>query len=124
MSRARAISSLLLDEVAKLAYVDPQEPANTIGPDTYEDVQDRFTFDDVDDYDGLMLTPITDYDATWLTDDQWVATFRVVWICSDDPAQTKSDDTGLKRVEMTLSHAGRDVYIASTIKSRGWELLQ
>jgi type II secretory pathway pseudopilin PulG len=124
MSKARAISSSLLEEIAALAYSDPQEPGTPIGPDTYEDVQDRFTFDDVDDFDGLMLTPITDRDATWLTDDKWVATFRVVWVCTDDPSAVKTEDTSLKRIEVTLSFSGRDIHTASMVKSRGWEALQ
>lgn len=124
MSKARAISASLLEEIMALAYSDPQEAGRPIGLDTNEDVQDRFTFDDVDDFDGLMLTPITDRDATWLTDDQWVANFRVIWVSSDDPSTAQAEDTSIKRVQVTLSFAGRDIYTASAVKSQGWEALR
>jgi len=124
MSKARGLAAILLEEVGALAYCDPQEPTRPLGPDTYEDVQDRFTFDDIDDYDGLMVTPITDKDATWLTDEQWVANFTVTWIVSDDPGTAQLQETNLKRIRVVLSHAGRDVYSGSIVKSKGWEALQ
>jgi type II secretory pathway pseudopilin PulG len=124
VSEARSLASMLLEEATSLSYGDPQEPGRPIGPDTNEDVQDRFTFDDVDDYDDLMLTPVTDRDALWLTDDNWVARFHVTWISTADPSISRSSDTGLKRVEVALSYHGRTILTAAAIRSAGWEKTQ
>jgi type II secretory pathway pseudopilin PulG len=123
-AQARQVASMLLEEALALAYEDPQEPGGLIGPDTYEDPSDRFGFDDTDDYHGLLLQPVTDSNAAWLTDVSWIAEFRVVWIDLSDATAERASDTGIKRIELVLRRGDRIVLRAGGVKSRGWEALQ
>jgi len=53
----------LLEEIRAYSWEDPNEPPYPpLGPDGLGET-DRFSFDDIDDFDGLMETPPVDLDG-------------------------------------------------------------
>lgn len=57
---ANAAADRIMSEVLGKAFDDPQSPDAPSGLDDGESASDRSTFDDIDDYDGMRLSPATD----------------------------------------------------------------
>ena len=59
----KALAAKLLDEVTALAFEDDDVAQRVFGREPDEDAADRSTWDDVDDYHGLALSPPTHRDG-------------------------------------------------------------
>ncbi len=124
-TRQRAIDTLLaqdlLEEILSLPYEDPNAPGGPIGPEVGESAASRAEFDDVDDYNGWSAKPPQRKDGSKLN--QFADSrrdVRVVWITTTPPVTEVTYDTGVKLIEVTVTHVPTGVQTRLRgVRSRG-----
>lgn len=112
-----ALASTLLSEILAAAYIDPQDPAPAIGPNSGESIVVRSDFDDVDDFHAWTASPPVAPDGTALANYAgWSRTVTVEFV---DPADltTTPSDLGLKRIEVTVTSPSSDVTTLTALRS-------
>jgi len=97
----------LMAEILGAAYADPDQTP-TFGPESGEGGGTRSAFDDVDDYHDWTDSPPTKPDGARLGDfDGWTRTVEVAYLNPLNLGQTQGSDSGLKRVTVRASFAGK-----------------
>lgn len=78
-------------------------------------------FDDVDDYNGRTESPPVDRDGDALPGfTGWTRSVRVEWVRLDAPNAAASPGSGVKRVTVTVQHAGRVAAELSALRTAAW----
>ena len=106
-SRGMALAQALLAEIEPLAYEDPVTPGG-LGLENDESTEVRAQLNDVDDYDGLQLDPITDINGvTIVGTTDWTLEVSVQWATISTPQTTTDSDTGLKLITIQAAYQDR-----------------
>jgi type II secretory pathway pseudopilin PulG len=108
--QSQALAASLMAEVLSMSFRDPQG-GNTFGFEGDETPGTRATFDDLDDFDGYKESPATDaagVTLTWSTGWSREAVVENVSPADVTKAEADSENTGLRRVIVTvISPAGK-----------------
>jgi prepilin-type N-terminal cleavage/methylation domain-containing protein len=121
MILARMYADAVMTEILSKRYRDALEPNNPLGPDSSDDVLGLWTrlADDVDDYDGHTITPVSDANMRPLSDGQWGAGIGVSWVDANDPTQIVSEESGVKRITIAIFKGDRIVFRAMALRTLG-----
>ncbi|MBL8876505.1 MAG: hypothetical protein JNM86_11980 [Phycisphaerae bacterium] len=99
----------LAQEILSLAYVDPSG-GTTIGPDAGESAADKATFDDVDDFENWSESPPKAPGGVAIAGmTRWTRSVRVYRALASMPESNSASESGLKRIEITVSYSGKFV---------------
>ena len=102
-SRDLALAGDLLAEVLHADYAEPYTTVSW-GPDSGENTGSREHFDDVDDYDGWSASPPESKTGGTLDGyEGWQRSVRVRYADPAQPDQNESFDSGLKRVQVSVT---------------------
>jgi len=119
---ARALTGSLLaeglvNEVSALAYAEPSG-GTTFGLDAAEIATDKATFDDVDDFDNWTESPPKAPGGAAISGmSRWTRSVRVYRALASAPETNSVSESGLKRIEVTVSYAGRAVYKLNALRA-------
>lgn len=121
--RGQPLADELLAEILDKAYADPEDPDRAIGLDTGEGGgDDRTSFDDIDDYVSLTNSPPEDRDGNEITGfDGWTRSVTVGFVADGSFGALTATDTGIKRIEVTVSHNGRPIASAFALRTSAWD---
>jgi type II secretory pathway pseudopilin PulG len=98
-----ALARQLMTEILGTYYQDPGG-TGVFGPENGESGSNRTAFDDVDDYNGWSESPPQAIDGTWMADyPGWSRSVSVNWVDPNNPANTSSAESGLKRITVTVT---------------------
>lgn len=120
---ANAAAERLLAEVLGKAFEDPQSPDAPAGLDAGEVKDDRLTYDDIDDYDGVQLSPILDPKGNPLGMDTMSAAIDVASISPEDFGRA-AERTGLALVRVRVRIGTRIVAERTAYRARDAEAAQ
>lgn len=102
-NRAQVLAWELMSEILSKAYEEPQTVTTSLGPEAPETSLGRPAFDDVDDYAGWSQSPPTTPDGIPQTELQgWTMSVSVAWVDPADMRSVRSEETGMKHVEVTV----------------------
>ena len=110
----------LMQEVLERAYEEPDDLLS-FGPEGAEIAGGRPLYDDVDDYNGLVDSPPADQNGNPLpgyTD--WSRQVTVEWADPVTFQPTTTSNTQLKRITVTVLHAGKTVATLVSYRSFAW----
>ncbi len=118
--RHQLLGEALMTEILSQAYLEPEGPPSGFGPDEGESAEDdRYTLDDVDDYNGLRDEPPMRIDGEMIPGfDQLQRTVEVVWVESDNLVDPANTETGAKRITVSTSVAGRQTSSLMAVRTR------
>ena len=117
MCRAMGLAQGLWAEIAPLAYQDPNGDGS-LGLETGESISVRAELNDVDDYDGLELDPVTDCNGTTLEAFiGWSVTVNVAYADLSDPSTDAVSDSGLKRITIEVLYQDKTWTTLVVLKS-------
>ena len=114
---ALMLANQLISEIQQQPYKDESITALLFGPELGEGGGTRANFDDVDDYDGFQEKPPRLKDGTTLAGyETWTRSVKVTWVQPGDllPALL---DSGLERIEVTVTDAKKRTTIVSALRS-------
>ncbi len=110
----------LMAEILSQYY---QEPVDTpgFGREAGENGGERSMWDDIDDYDSWSKSPPQNKDGTDIPDlAGWGRAVTVCWAKSSDLSKENASDTGIKRIDVAVTHNDRVVTKLSAIRTIGW----
>lgn len=109
----------LMSEILNQNYM---EPAGTLAFGLEgESASVRSDWDDVDDYDGWSASPPQDRDGAVLSGTTgWGRSVAVTWADTADVNSTAGSPSGIKRIDVTVTHDGRTVTTLSSLRTNGW----
>ncbi|MEO0482421.1 MAG: prepilin-type N-terminal cleavage/methylation domain-containing protein [Planctomycetota bacterium] len=120
--RGQPLADELLAEILDKAYADPDDPDRGIGLDPGESADDRGQFDDVDDYQGYAATPPEDGNGNPIESfDGWTRAVTVGFVADGSFGALTATDTGIKRIEVSVSHNGRPIASAFALRTSAWD---
>ena len=114
---------LAQDLMAEILSQNYEEPDVTVkfGRESGERKGKRSAWDDVDDYDSWSKSPPQNKDGTDIPDlAGWGREVKVTWASVADLNLEAGSPTGLKRIDVTVTHQGRVVAKLSTLRTSGW----
>jgi hypothetical protein len=107
----------LLAEILAKSYKDPG-PSPVFGRESGESSGSKANYNDADDFEGWNESPPQFADGSTMPDlTDWQRSAAVEWVDPLDLSQTRSWDTGAKRVTVTVRH--NNVVIATRVGIRG-----
>lgn len=119
--KALLLAKDLLDEVIAKPYFDPQG-SGTLGREAGETT--RVSFDDIDDYEGLIDNPPSTPDARSATAQVgWKREVVVRWASMANIQNDAIADEGIKRVEVHVSRRGRPIRTLVALRTSAWDQL-
>ena len=102
----RHLAKSLMAEILQQHYAEPVDTP-VFGPETSEGHTSRAIYDDVDDYDCWSASPPQYRDGTVMTHlTGWKREAHVHYVRPDDLSHVLSDDQGVKRITVKVSHNG------------------
>ena len=102
-TQAFALANGLISEILEKSYEDPESPGG-IGIESGEDLTQRNTFDDVDDYAGWTSQPPVDrLGAAMPNAGAFRRSVSVMSVSPTDVSQQVANDQGMKRIRVTVS---------------------
>ncbi len=108
----------LMTEILSQTYEEPVD-AVAFGLEG-ESATVRTDWDDVDDYKNWSATPPQNPDGSAVTGaDGWTRAVVVNWVDATD-LNISASATGLKRINITVTHNGRTVTTLSSLRTEGW----
>ncbi|MBX3380352.1 MAG: hypothetical protein KF805_09655 [Phycisphaeraceae bacterium] len=119
---ARSLNGSLLaegltNEILSRAYVEPGG-ATTMGLDAGEIASNKTTFDDVDDFDNWTESPPKSSDGSAIANmTMWSRSVRVYRAQIASPDSNSVVESGLKRIEVTVSYAGKVVCKLTSLRA-------
>lgn len=118
---AMLLAEDLMEEILQHDYSDP-DGSSAFGPDGGESSTSRAAWDDVDDYHNWTASPAVDADGVSLTDDTWKRTVQVEHVAADDlsDVRTVTDDTGVKKITVTVLKNDASVLELVGLQTTGW----
>lgn len=106
-SRGMALAQSLWAEIEPLDYEDPNAPG-TLGLESGESTTTRATLNDVDDYQGLALNPVTDINGVVLPSyTGWEVDVTVQYADPENPDRDAATESGLKRITINAVYQNR-----------------
>lgn len=121
LRRGPALARELLSEIVPTSYAEPDDTP-VFGPESGETTGGtRTAFDDVDDYNGWSETTIQTKDGTALADlTGWSRSVVVQYVSLTDLDTAAGEDTGLKRIIVTVADpTGREASMSALRSSSG-----
>lgn len=118
--RGMLLAQAMMSEILPLAYEEPTDTPD-FGPEPTEkgQAQTRKLYDDVDDYYRWSASPPQNRDGTAAIDQSgWQRTVIVRYVMPDDLSSVVSWDTGVKRIEVQVTHNGIPAGRLWAIRSR------
>ena len=116
-SRGHALAQSLMAEILPLAYADPND-TGSLGLETGESGLVRRLWNDVDDFQGLQLSTLTDPNGVARPQTEgWTAAVSVTWANPANPMADEASDSGLKRIEVTTLYQARHRIRLMALKS-------
>ncbi len=110
----------LMAEILSQYYEEPVDAVG-FGRESGESGGDRANWDDVDDYDSWSKSPPQNKDGTDIPDlAGWGREVNVCWASVFDLSKATGSSTGLKRIDVMVTHQGRVVAKLSTLRTSGW----
>lgn len=121
MILARMYADAVMAEIMGKRYRDAMEPNNPLGPDSSDDVLGLWArvADDVDDYDGYTITPVSDANLQPLSDGQWGAGIGVSWVDADDPTKIVATESGVKRITVGIFKGDKVILRVRALRTLG-----
>lgn len=121
MILARMYADAVMAEIMGKRYRDELEPNNPLGPDSSDDVLGLWErlANDVDDYDGHTITPISDANLRPLSDGQWGAGIGVSWVDPNDPTQIVSEESGVKSITVGIFKGNKVILRVKALRTLG-----
>lgn len=115
---AIALADALADEIRDRAYQEPGSATDVIALEAGEAAGDHTTFDDVDDYNGLVETTLVDRQGNKVKGVvNWERRVTVEWVSLANLAKVSATTTGAKRVTITARHLGRVIVTRYVLRS-------
>lgn len=123
---ARTYADLVMTEILSKRYRDAVEPGNPLGPDSSDDVLGLWEriADDVDDYAGHTITPISDVNMNALSSGNWGAGVAVTWVDAADPTKEVSTESGVKRITVGVFKGDRVILRVSALRTLAADTLR
>ncbi|MCP3904433.1 MAG: hypothetical protein GY715_12465 [Planctomycetes bacterium] len=115
------LAGQLMSEILRAAYTDPDVDGSAGGREVGEGDDDRATWDDVDDYNGLANEPPLEPDGTPMARfTGWTRSVNVHNVNPADPSEIGSPlvQTGLKHITVTVTDAWGGQTTHVSMKSR------
>jgi len=107
----------LLNEITQLPYADPSGSA-IFGIDAGEVAGNKSTFDDIDDFDNWSESPPKSPENTTLPNmTKWSRSVRIYRALTSSPESNSATETGLKRIEVTVSYSGKIVCLLKALRA-------
>jgi type II secretory pathway pseudopilin PulG len=120
-ARATAIAQDLMGEITRLSFRDPADDATSLGTNSSEST--RINYDDVDDYHGLSESPPKYRNGTNIPGTTgWTQTVSVTHMNSSSLTSTSSNETGAKRIVVTISRGTSILAKVVSYRFRDWPL--
>ena len=117
-AKAFLLAADLMNEILRAPYEDPNGSA-VFGLETGEGSVTRSAFDDVDDYDNWTETPPAAKDGTAYTGlTNWTRTVQVEWVEVLNPVSISATDSGLKRIQVTVTSPRGVTWTLSALHAR------
>lgn len=118
-TRAAQLARLLMAEIVSQSYAEGGVSSTiTLGAESGET---RATYDDVDDYNGLVESPPLNHDGSAISlsgASTWRRTVAVEWLNPTTLASASPQaDTGVKRITVTVYHRGFACATLSSIRT-------
>jgi type II secretory pathway pseudopilin PulG len=109
----------LMAEILNRSYQEPVDTVN-FGRESGESGGDRSDWDDVDDYGGWSVSPPQNKDGTDIPDlEGWGREVTVRWV-KPTMLNVVGSNTGVKRIDVKVTHMGRVVTEFSALRTAGW----
>lgn len=112
----------MLADISAQPYEDPDDTPVFGLEEAFADARPGGTwigFDDVDDYDGLIVVGGADRHGEAIVPRAgWQVRVEVAWVLTSDPEVPSDQETGLKRVDVSAIRDGRTVTTASMLAGR------
>lgn len=118
--KGHQLAQQLLSEIVMLPYVDPVFDSGALGPSSAEAATgDRSLFNDVDDYHLWTEGPPQNKNGSVMSDlSEWKRAVVVAWVDPSNIEQTRSGETNLKRITVTVSLRGKTVATLQAIRAK------
>lgn len=118
MATAAFLAEGMLSEILLLPYMEPGLTSSPIGRGSGELVNDRSTYDDVDDYHNYTETPPKSLENVVLPGFAgWQRSVVVQWVNPNNLNQTQGSESGVKRVTVEVRRNGQLLATAIGIRS-------
>ena len=118
MATAAFLAEGMLSEILLLPYMEPGQTSSPIGRGSGELVNDRSTYDDVDDYHNYTETPPKSLENVVLPGFAgWQRSVVVQWVNPNNLNQTQGSESGVKRVTVQVRRNGQLLATAIGIRS-------
>jgi hypothetical protein len=122
MSTGVFLAEGLLGEILLLPYMEPGLTSSAIRREAGETVDNRATYDDVDDYHNYSESPPKSLENTPLPGfDDWQRSVVVQWVNPDNLNQVLGSESGVKRVTVEVRRNGQLLATAMGIRSNAPE---
>ena len=113
----RLLGETLMGEIFERSYVDVNDPSG-FGVEVGEGTATRVDFDDVDDYDGWSSNPPEGKDGSGVSGAAgWTRSVIVRWADVLDPGADVGADSGLKRIEVSVTNSQGKQYTVKALRS-------
>ena len=118
LARGSLLAQAMMAEVLVRAYAEPVDtPA--FGPEVSEGSVTRLIYDDVDDYHQWSACPPEAKDGTVLSDlTGWRRSVWVRYVSPDNFDTVMASDSGVKRIDVEVSHDGAVVATLRAVRTR------
>ena len=116
-AKGTLLAQQLMSEILRQSY---QEPVDTVafGRETAELSTSRAEYDDVDDYDGWSSSPPQYKDGMVIPNlDGWGRQVSVAWVDASNLTQDVGEETGVKRITVTVTHNDLDVASLTAVRT-------
>jgi type II secretory pathway pseudopilin PulG len=120
--RALQLAEELAAEALLLPYCAVGDKCSKVGPDTGESALNRSTFDDFDDYHGLVESPLRDVSGSLLPGaDGWTRRATCDWVSAANWNQSRVADENIKRLIITAEHTDGTRATVTLYRTRAWK---
>ncbi|MCG8405338.1 MAG: hypothetical protein MI923_09090 [Phycisphaerales bacterium] len=116
-AKGQLLAEDLLAEIVKHDYADG-DGSSGMGQDSGEAGTDRREFDDVDDYHNWSPSAPLNVDGTQMDGmDGWTRGVVVEYVNPNDLAQVSANNTGIKRITVTVRYLGEVITVLQTVRT-------
>jgi len=118
---ATLLAEDLIEEILEQDYSDPNQTP-IFGDEAQEGTSNRSDWDDVDDYDGWVASPPQNSDGVKIHDARWRRQVVVQHVSPDNlnTVLADTDDSGIKRITVTVQYDDETVAEVSAIQTKAW----
>lgn len=121
VSSARMLGHELMSEILDQQYEDDTTPSFGLEADELSGTA-RQLFDDVDDYHGWTSSPPVNASGTQMTNSsRYGRSVTVDFVDPNDVESVVGSEMGVKRISVTVSFDGADVFTLRTLRTSSWK---